>query len=65
MKSLRIGYSTCTNDTYILGGISAWGKDTFQAFDPVLADVETLNQLALEGKLDVTKLSFFALGSVR
>jgi len=33
--------------------------------EPVLADVETLNQWALEGRLEVTKLSFAALGAVR
>ena len=33
--------------------------------EPVLADVETLNGWALEGRLDVTKLSFFAFGKVR
>src|SRR5690606_18806516 len=27
-------------------------------FDPMLEDVETLNRWALEGKLDITKLSF-------
>ncbi len=31
---------------------------------PFLADVETLNKWALEGRLDVTKLSFHALGHV-
>jgi 1,4-dihydroxy-6-naphthoate synthase len=34
-------------------------------FNPFLADVETLNQWALEKRLDVTKLSFMALGMVR
>lgn len=34
-------------------------------FNPILADVETLNQWALEERLDVTKLSFMALGLVR
>jgi 1,4-dihydroxy-6-naphthoate synthase len=33
-------------------------------FEPVLADVESLNQWALSGRLAVTKLSFFALGKV-
>jgi len=64
MKSLRIGYSTCPNDTYIfaeLGGESSLSI----TFQPVLADVETLNQWAREGRLEVTKLSFFALGWVR
>jgi len=39
--------------------------DTPVIFEPVLADVETLNQWALEERLDVTKLSFTALGRVR
>jgi 1,4-dihydroxy-6-naphthoate synthase len=34
-------------------------------FEPVLADVESLNQWALEDRLEVTKLSFAALGQVR
>jgi 1,4-dihydroxy-6-naphthoate synthase len=33
-------------------------------FEPVLADVESLNQWALTERLAVTKLSFFALGKV-
>jgi len=64
MRPLRIGYSTCPNDTYIfaeLGGESSLSI----TFQPVLADVERLNQWALEGRLEVTKLSFFALGQVR
>ena len=65
MKKLRIGYSTCPNDTYIFGGFSAHEKDVFPAFDPVLADVETLNEWAMEEKLDITKLSFFAFFKVR
>jgi 1,4-dihydroxy-6-naphthoate synthase len=64
MKSLRIGYSTCPNDTYIFAQLGGEPSPSI-AFQPVLADVETLNQWALEGRLEVTKLSFFALGRVR
>jgi len=64
MKSLRIGYSTCPNDTYIFAELGG-GSSLSITFQPVLADVETLNQWALEGRLEVTKLSFFALGRVR
>jgi 1,4-dihydroxy-6-naphthoate synthase len=39
--------------------------DTPLTFDPVLADVETLNQWALTKRLEVTKLSFMALGKAR
>ena len=65
MKKLSIGYSTCPNDTFIFAGLNALLEDTGLVFEPVLADVETLNRWALEGRLDVTKLSFFAFGKVR
>ncbi len=65
MKTLSIGYSTCPNDTFIFAGLTAHEGNASLAFEPVLADVETLNRWALEGRLDVSKLSFFAFGQVR
>ncbi|WP_306549636.1 1,4-dihydroxy-6-naphthoate synthase [Desulfobulbus sp.] len=63
---LSLGYSPCPNDTYIFNGL-AHGRTPmagarFSA--PLLEDVETLNDWALQGRLDVTKLSFHALGHV-
>lgn len=56
---LTIGFSPCPNDTFIFDALVNGKIDTGElAFDPVLKDVETLNQWALEGKLDITKLSF-------
>lgn len=63
---LSLGFSPCPNDTFIFyalvhGMIDSPGV----GFDrPVLADVEQLNLWALSRKLDVTKLSFHALGHV-
>ncbi len=56
---LTLGFSPCPNDTFIFDALVNKKIDTegFE-FEPVLADVETLNQWALEGKLDITKLSF-------
>jgi len=56
---LSLGFSPCPNDTFIFDALVNKKIDTegFE-FDTVLADVETLNQWALEGKLDITKLSF-------
>lgn len=62
MIPLRIGYSTCPNDTYIFAALAEERIDAPLLFEPVLADVETLNQWALESRLEVTKLSFPALG---
>ncbi len=56
---LTLGFSPCPNDTFIFDALVNSGIDTQGLeFDFVLEDVETLNQWALEGKLDITKLSF-------
>ncbi|HWR33540.1 MAG TPA: 1,4-dihydroxy-6-naphthoate synthase [Chitinophagaceae bacterium] len=56
---LTLGFSPCPNDTFIFDALvnNKIDTDGFE-FDVVLADVETLNQWAIEGRLDVTKLSF-------
>jgi 5,8-dihydroxy-2-naphthoate synthase len=63
---LSIGYSPCPNDTYIFYGLTH-GKvmlPDVKLAPPLLEDVETLNSWAVEKKLDITKLSFHALGHV-
>ena len=63
---LRIGFSPCPNDTFIFDALVHGKIDTRDIqFEPILEDVETLNQWAIEGKLDITKLSFPALFSAR
>ncbi|MBW6510048.1 MAG: 1,4-dihydroxy-6-naphthoate synthase [Desulfuromonadales bacterium] len=66
MTSLSLGYSPCPNDTYIfhalIHGLIPCGDLTFKER---LEDVETLNQLALQGVLDLTKISFHAFGHLR
>lgn len=56
---LTLGFSPCPNDTFIFDALVNGKIDTGgMEFEPVLEDVETLNQWALTGKLDITKLSF-------
>lgn len=56
---VTIGFSPCPNDTFIFDALVNGKIDTGEfKFEPVLEDVETLNRWALEGKLDITKLSF-------
>ncbi len=56
---LTLGFSPCPNDTFIFDALVNKKIDTGEIeFDVVLEDVETLNQWALMGKLDITKLSF-------
>jgi 1,4-dihydroxy-6-naphthoate synthase len=56
---LTLGFSPCPNDTFIFDALVNKKIDTEGIeFEPVLEDVETLNQWALQDKLDITKLSF-------
>jgi 1,4-dihydroxy-6-naphthoate synthase len=56
---LTLGFSPCPNDTFIFDAMVNKKIDTGDIeFEVVLEDVETLNEWAMEGKLDITKLSF-------
>lgn len=63
---LSLGFSPCPNDTFIFHAlVNRRAAPCCPPFDPpLLADVETLNEWALAARLDVTKLSFHALGHV-
>lgn len=65
-RELTLGYSPCPNDTFIFYGL-VHGKVAAPGlrFREVLLDVETLNQKACQGGLDVTKVSFHAFGHLR
>ncbi len=63
--TLTIGFSPCPNDTFIFHGLVQALVDHCPPFaKPVLADVETLNEWAMAARLDVSKISFHALGHV-
>ncbi len=66
MQSLTLGYSPCPNDTFIFYGL-IHGKTPCAGinFRERLEDVETLNQLALQNCLDLTKISYHAFGHLR
>jgi 1,4-dihydroxy-6-naphthoate synthase len=62
LRTLSTGFSPCPNDTFIFhalahGIVQAEGL----AFEPRLEDIETLNRLAAESALDITKVSYGAL----
>ncbi len=63
--TLTLGFSPCPNDTFIFDALVNGKIDTGGLrFDVVLEDVETLNRRALEGHLDITKLSYGVLPQV-
>ncbi len=66
MKTLSLGYSPCPNDTFIFYALVHAKIDTKNLqFRELLLDVETLNQKALRTELDLTKISWHALGHLR
>lgn len=63
--NLTLGFSPCPNDTFIFDALVNGGIDTGNLhYEPVLEDVQTLNEWAAQDKLDITKLSFPALFAV-
>ncbi len=65
-KQLSLGFSPCPNDTFIFnalinGSVEIPGYKVCEE----LHDVETLNRMAFDNVLDVSKLSFFAWLMVR
>jgi len=65
-QTITIGYSPCPNDTFIFYAL-IHGKVGIPgiAFRDQLEDVETLNRMALDSALDITKISYHALGHLR
>lgn len=57
---LTLGFSSCPNDTFIFDALVNNKIRHGFSFDVTIADVEELNHLALEGKLDITKMSYHA-----
>jgi 1,4-dihydroxy-6-naphthoate synthase len=62
---LSLGFSPCPNDTFIFDALIHHKIDTEGLeFDVFYDDVETLNQKAFRGELDITKLSYHAFAYV-
>jgi 1,4-dihydroxy-6-naphthoate synthase len=65
-RSLSLGYSPCPNDTFIFYAmVHGLLKTPEFTVSERLEDVETLNRLALTRRLDLTKISYHALGHLR
>jgi 1,4-dihydroxy-6-naphthoate synthase len=59
---LTLGFSPCPNDTFIFDALVNNKIDTGDfSFDVVLEDVQTLNNWAIKGKLDISKISYGVL----
>ncbi|MEO7312506.1 MAG: 1,4-dihydroxy-6-naphthoate synthase [Chitinophagaceae bacterium] len=57
-----LGFSPCPNDTFIFDALVNKKIDTEDLdFEVALEDVQTINTWAMQGKLDITKLSYGVL----
>ncbi len=65
MTALSLGYSPCPNDTFIFCAMIQGRIPDAPRCREVLEDIETLNSLAWERRLDLTKISFHAFGHLR
>jgi len=60
-QHLRLGFSSCPNDTYIFDAMIHGKIDTEGlSFNLIIEDVEELNRRAFNADLDITKISFNA-----
>lgn len=63
--NLSLGFSPCPNDTFIFDALVHEKINTCGlSFAPLLADVQELNEMAVHGTLDITKLSYAAFPAV-
>ncbi|MEO8088007.1 MAG: 1,4-dihydroxy-6-naphthoate synthase [Bacteroidota bacterium] len=61
IEKFTLGFSPCPNDTFMFDAMVHQKIDTEGLeFDVVMEDVETLNQMAINGELDISKISFAA-----
>src|SRR5688572_29526164 len=59
---LSLGFSPCPNDTFIFDALVNKKIDTGDyEFDLILEDVQTLNELAIDKKHDILKISYATL----
>ena len=66
MAELTLGFSPCPNDTFMFYPLVHGLVETSGlSYRERLEDVETLNLMALRGELDVSKVSYHALGHIR
>src|SRR3954464_16107255 len=55
---IRVGFSADPDDAFMFWGLASGTVDPRgYAFEPVIQDIQTLNEWALEGRLEVTAMS--------
>ena len=64
--TIRLGFSTCPNDTFMFDALVHGRIDTGSVrYDVHLADILHLNKMAMAGELDMVKISYNTYGQIR
>src|SRR5213080_4696761 len=62
---IRVGFSADPDDAFMFWGLASGTVDPRgYEFEPVIEDIQTLNEWALEGRLEVTAMSLATLPRV-
>ena len=62
---IRLGFSTCPNDTFMFDALIHGKIDTEGIeYEVVMADIFHLNQMAMKGELDMIKISYNTYGRI-
>lgn len=65
MRTYTIAFSPCPNDTFIFDAMVHRKIDTGDlGFEYILEDVETLNHWAMDGRYDISKISYSVLSQL-
>jgi 1,4-dihydroxy-6-naphthoate synthase len=61
---MRLGHSPDSDDAFMFWGLATGRIQTYLEFEHILRDIQTLNEWALEGRLECTAVSVHALAHV-
>jgi 1,4-dihydroxy-6-naphthoate synthase len=64
MLKIRLGHSPDSDDAFMFWGLASGQVKTDYEFEHILRDIQTLNEWALEGKLESTAISVHAFAYV-
>ena len=65
-KTLRMGFSPCPNDTYMLAAlVNKWIDTGDYTFEYIIEDIADLNKMAFQNELDITKLSYYTYTKIQ
>lgn len=65
MENIKLGISTCPNDTFIFGAMIRKDIDVPFNIRVIMDDIQLCNELAINKKLDIVKVSFGVFNEIK